>query len=303
MSIPIVGFAKEAHALTLIAYYKELGIYAELNKKSDVNVENSDLSENVSAESQLFEVLIYDNAQYEQAVSIARDYVAAPNSSKFQQAAWQFGSKSTSKESLFAGIELESLKDWRKSIFTHFIGVLCVTLYALMSIGYTAEIYSALQIQYFSKLAENHQWWRLLGPNFMHGSTFHLLANMMWWWLLAGKLERTLGRSSLIILFIVSSLVSNIAQLLYSGPNFVGLSGVVYALFGFMWVMGRLRPSWGLSLPNGIIGLMLIWLVVGYADLLWVSMANEAHTFGLITGCLLALLLHKFTDYQARKAK
>jgi len=29
-------------------------------------------------------------------------------------------------------------------------------------------------------------------------------------------------------------------------------------------------------------------LVLGYADILWVNMANAAHTAGLISGCLLA---------------
>jgi GlpG protein len=33
---------------------------------------------------------------------------------------------------------------------------------------------------------------------------------------------------------------------------------------------------------------MLVWLVLGYADILWVNMANAAHTAGLITGCLMA---------------
>ena len=129
----------------------------------------------------------------------------------------------------------------------------------------------------------------------MHGSLMHVVMNLFWWWLLASKFERTFGTSSLILLFVVSSLASNVAQLMYNGPNFLGLSGVVYALFGFTWWISWLRPNWGLFLPKGIIVFMLIWLVLGYADIFWVSFANEAHTFGLISGCLLALLLHQLT--------
>jgi GlpG protein len=38
---------------------------------------------------------------------------------------------------------------------------------------------------------------------------------------------------------------------------------------------------------------LLGWLVLGYFDVLWVNMANEAHLFGLISGCLMALATHQ----------
>ena len=46
-----------------------------------------------------------------------------------------------------------------------------------------------------------------------------------------------------------------------------------------------------MTLPRAIVGFMLVWLVIGYADVLWVNMANTAHLVGLISGCLLAALL------------
>ena len=115
--------------------------------------------------------------------------------------------------------------------------------------------------------------------------------------MLGAKIERTLGISMLLIVFLVSATVSNAAQALFSDPVqgnlflFGGLSGVVYAVMGFVWWLGWLRPIWGLSLPNSIVGFMLVWLVLGYAHILWVNMANAAHTAGLISGCLLAATL------------
>ncbi len=88
-----------------------------------------------------------------------------------------------------------------------------------------------------------------------------------------------------------SAAASNVAQLVVSGPNFGGLSGVVYALVGCVWWLGWLKPAWGLSLPKPIVGFLLVWLVVGYLDVLPVSMANTAHTVGLICGCLFAWFL------------
>jgi len=36
---------------------------------------------------------------------------------------------------------------------------------------------------------------------------------------------------------------------------------------------------------------MLVWLLLGFADVLWVNMANAAHTAGLMSGCVMAWLL------------
>lgn len=50
------------------------------------------------------------------------------------------------------------------------------------------------------------------------------------------------------------------------------------------------NPNGGFKVQPQIVGFMLVWLVIGYADVLFVSMANTAHTLGLVSGCLLALL-------------
>ena len=51
------------------------------------------------------------------------------------------------------------------------------------------------------------------------------------------------------------------------------------------------RPSHPLYLPPGLIGFLLFWLVLGYTDLLWVNVANTAHTAGLISGLLVGAVM------------
>ena len=80
------------------------------------------------------------------------------------------------------------------------------------------------------------------------------------------------------------------------GPSFGGLSGVVYALVGYVWWLGWLMPEKGLSLSKPIIGFMLFWLLLGYTSLMPINVANTAHLLGLLSGCMLAYL-------QALKAK
>jgi len=134
---------------------------------------------------------------------------------------------------------------------------------------------------------------RLLGPAFFHFSWLHIVFNTMWWWQLGGSVEKSLGKGTLLNLVLLSAIVSNVGQYLVSGANFGGLSGVVYALVGFVWWFGYLAPTRGLSLSKPLVGFLLFWLVLGFVDLLPVNVANTAHLLGLLSGCFLALFTVK----------
>ncbi|PRO70200.1 rhomboid family intramembrane serine protease GlpG [Alteromonas gracilis] len=241
-----------------------------------------------------FVVVLDDHAHVDRAKVIAEDFLSNPTHPKYQQAAWDSG-KNVQLAPSGSGFSVKNIiNDAIKAPFTSVVFLLCVAVYTLSLLGLFSPIAQHLLMQPFSVLSENHEWWRLLGPAFIHFSALHIIFNLLWWGMLGAKIERTLGVSMLLIVFLVSATISNAAQAIFSDPVqanlylFGGLSGVVYAVMGFVWWLGWLRPSWGLSLPNSIVGFMLVWLVLGYADILWVNMANAAHTAGLISGCLLA---------------
>jgi GlpG protein len=241
-----------------------------------------------------FVVVLDDHAHVDRAKVIAEDFLSNPTHPKYQQAAWDSG-KNVQLAPSGSGFSVKNIiNDAIKAPFTSVVFLLCVAVYTLSLLGLFSPIAQHLLMQPFSVLSENHEWWRLLGPAFIHFSALHIIFNLLWWGMVGAKIERTLGVSMLLIVFLVSATISNAAQAIFSDPVqgnlylFGGLSGVVYAVMGFVWWLGWLRPSWGLSLPNSIVGFMLVWLVLGYADILWVNMANAAHTAGLISGCLLA---------------
>jgi len=89
---------------------------------------------------------------------------------------------------------------------------------------------------------------------------------------------------------LVSAVISNTGQFLVSGPYFSGLSGVGYALLGYAWWHDWLAPEKGLTIPKPIVGLSLFFMLLGFANVLPVNMANTAHLLGLISGCGLAWL-------------
>lgn len=136
--------------------------------------------------------------------------------------------------------------------------------------------------------------WRLLTPAFLHFGIFHVLFNSLWMWDLGRRLEFFLGRWHFLLFFIITAVAANIAQYIWSGSaNFGGMSGVVYALVGFIAVRQRLAPDPAVMVPRALIGFMLFWLVLcmsGVVDYFIAgSVANAAHLGGLIAGGLYAL--------------
>jgi GlpG protein len=89
---------------------------------------------------------------------------------------------------------------------------------------------------------------------------------------------------------------SNYCQYLWEGPSiFGGMSGVVYAFMGVILVSHWRRPGWILPPPMAVFAFMLIWLLIGMAGSMEFigagAVANGAHVGGLLTGCLLGMLL------------
>lgn len=129
--------------------------------------------------------------------------------------------------------------------------------------------------------------WRLVTPALIHFSMLHLTFNLIWWWQLGGLVEIKQSIWKIANLFFIAAIISNVAQYAVGGPNFGGLSGVVYALFGYCWILGKYKPSLGISLPPAIFGFSLIWMAAGFFELIPINMANTAHLMGLCVGCAL----------------
>lgn len=132
--------------------------------------------------------------------------------------------------------------------------------------------------------------WRFVTPILLHFSATHLVFNLFWWWYLGGRIELRYGAGTLTLITIVTALVSNYAQWASSGPLFGGLSGVVYGLLGFVMIVTWQKPTHSLSLPPFLYIFMIGWLLLGYTDILWVNVANEAHALGLISGIVLGFV-------------
>ncbi len=143
--------------------------------------------------------------------------------------------------------------------------------------------------------------WRFITPSFLHAGILHLLFNMLWLWLLGKQIEEKLGAIRYILLVLFLGALSNTAQYLMSGFSFVGFSGIICGLAGYIWIRQKIAPWEGYALQKGTIAFLMIF-VLGIAALQVVSfglqffqianlslqIANTAHIVGALSGIILA---------------
>ena len=186
-------------------------------------------------------------------------------------------------------------QDLVRGIFTQAgvltIGVLliCVSIWIICSLGFYSNLFATLHFP--SDSIQFLQIWRYFSPAFMHFDLIHLVFNILWWWYLGGKIELERGRFQLLLITFWGSLIPNSLQGFMEDHHFIGLSGVVYSLIGYVFIVQRnlAKPT----LPNSIITLMIIWIGLGFTGLTGIDMANWAHLAGLIVGCALGFLAPK----------
>ena len=259
----VLGDARMAQAL--VDYLATLGISCELTQ-SELGVS----------------VWLADERRLAQAQQEVKRFLAEPNHPRYMEASWQSG-RADARIDYSKGMT-DPVTDFlhQAGPLTLVVIIACLAIYALDAIG--LPIFD--ELAFHPTLAQFTDWqaWRYVTPAFIHFSVLHLVFNLLWWWYLGGQIEQRLGSGKLFILLIVGAALPNIAEFFASGPRFGGLSGVVYALLGYSWLRTRLQPDCGLAMPPALMGFMLVWLVLGFLDMLGTPTANMAHLAGLLVG-------------------
>lgn len=215
-------------------------------------------------------------------------FITQPDHPKYSDAAWAHNQPGAATSSLGLAPVWQRMRSM-SGFWTQSVALLCVLVFIAQQI-WPADVYN--QLKFFSPWQFQQDWlsFRWLTPALLHFGVTHLMFNLLAWWLFAGRIEVHLGTPVLLLLSIVAAVISNTAQFLLHNDQFGGLSGVAYAVMGFAWCYGWRFQSPQLRLNHADIGVALLFLVLGFADLLWVNTANWAHLAGLLTGIGLALL-------------
>jgi GlpG protein len=134
---------------------------------------------------------------------------------------------------------------------------------------------------------------------------------MAWLWLLGKQIEGRLGKGKMVLFILITGVLANTAQYLMGGPDFLGFSGVIVGMVGFIWMRQKCAPWEGYPLQRSTIlfimvfvGAMLLLEVLAmtleYFQVIQLSggIANTAHIVGGVVGALLGRL-----RFFARSAK
>jgi len=188
---------------------------------------------------------------------------------------------------------------------TLIVVLVCAVVAVITSLGTRPDLVRWLQISelpyrlgapavLFVPEVRAGQVWRLLSPAILHFGWPHILFNLWAFWDLGNLIERRGGANRLVGLIVGLALISNFGQYLAAGPRFGGMSGVIYGLLGYAWMMGRYRPDVGIGVHPQSVVMMLVWFLICLSGALGVPVANAAHGFGLIAGIFWGRIAARF---------
>lgn len=140
--------------------------------------------------------------------------------------------------------------------------------------------------------------WRMLTALFIHASFIHIGLNMFSLYIFGPILERMLGRTRFVVLYLLSGFGGSLAVLLID-PSLpvLGASGALFGLFTAFFVIQRGLGGNG----NSLLVLIAINLVIGFIPGL--NIAWQAHVGGLVVGAVVGLVFMRTRRVDRRTAQ
>jgi len=214
-----------------------------------------------------------------------KQFLDNPNDRKYQAASWEVAETRNPQFRYHSPSMMAMLKS-KSGPLTLSVMAICAVIFALLQLGMMDVIFS--QFHFPAQPGQQWQLWRWVSHALLHFSVLHIIFNLLWWWEFGGNIEKRLGSFKLLQIFVVSAALSGAAQFWVEGANFGGLSGVVYALVGYLWMFSIRAPESGLGIAKPLVVFMLVWLVLGFVQP-FLAIANSAHLAGLAAGVVMGL--------------
>ncbi len=130
--------------------------------------------------------------------------------------------------------------------------------------------------------------WRAITSALLHVDALHLAFNLYWLFVLGTRVENVLGSARTGVGYLLVGAGASLAEWTFSAGG-IGLSGIGYGLFGFLWVASRRDPLFAGAMPTRTTQLFVAWFffcVITTAMDLW-AVGNVAHGAGAVLGAVL----------------
>lgn len=236
-------------------------------------------------------ILVDDPAQLPLAEQELTRFLAEPDHERYRQASWLVEDEQAASalSRIYHGPSLWHVLKATGAV-TWLIILICVVVFVLTGEGYDKRVRASLMFFHsMDTLLASRQVWRWVSPAVLHFGWLHMAFNLFAWWIFGGVVERVQSSLRLLGLFLALAVIGNLAQFLWSGNQFGGLSGVVYGLLGYLWIYPQVNPAAPFRLPKGMVSFMWVMIALGFLPFL--PFANLAHLGGLLGGCVLGATL------------
>lgn len=132
---------------------------------------------------------------------------------------------------------------------------------------------------------------RSVTPALLHFGELHLVFNLLWLLYFGRQLERVQPAVLVFLVYVLTAFAGNFVQY-YTGGSaaFGGLSGLIYGLVGYTWLLGVMAPSSGVQLRTSTFAVFVIALLA-MAIFASDSIASGAHLGGLVAGLACAAIV------------
>jgi membrane associated rhomboid family serine protease len=135
-------------------------------------------------------------------------------------------------------------------------------------------------------LIADGQYWRLFSAMFLHGSLLHIGFNAYALWLFGSMIETNLGRTWMVLIYVVSGFLASVASFAFGPVETVGVgaSGAIFGILGAFIAYNYRRRHLALASANlrwaGMLLFLNVLLTFGFGGIIdW-----RAHLGGLVAG-------------------
>lgn len=281
----VATFAGKELADRFAVFLSSKGIESSTDYDMDESGSNVDCDEGVR-------VWIEDGRFREQAKKLLVEFLAEKDSDSMlanYQKTKQVQSKQPKNEPVTERIQVGSTL--AEAPATIFLMLTCVVIYLFINAPGANRF--EVQLMFIPELIYGRaEIWRIFAPMVTHKSFFHALFNIYWLYRLGLIFEWNFGTGRMLKLAGAVAFCSHTLFYVFVGPNFLGASGLIYALVGYLWAAEWSGSGFRLEQDMQLGRFFLFWYVFSLGLSLVspssFAVANIIHAVGAAVGIFAA---------------
>jgi len=150
-------------------------------------------------------------------------------------------------------------------------------------LGPSAEALVMFGGNYQPYTKDQHEFWRLFTPIFLHAGIIHLILNLLLQWQVGFPLERVWGPWRIIPIYLISGIVGNIWTAIFNRTVSIGASGALMGLYGALVADNLVNWKVMRHAKRQIIFWVVTILII-FASGFVPMIDNWVHTMGMFAG-------------------